>query len=234
MDLANGKVVRLSRGLRDQETVYGDDPVAWARRWEAEGALELHLVNLDGAFDGSDAGENPIAQVVAAVDVPVQFGGGIRDDGAFRRAVELGVAHTVFGTVAVKEPAVVERALASDADRVALAVDVKDGRVAIQGWEELSTHTPEEFCRSWYTRGVRRFIYTDVSRDGVMEGVNVDASERLARRLPEAKIIASGGIGRLEDLDALVRNAPSVYGVIVGRALYERRFTLPEAMGRVD
>jgi phosphoribosylformimino-5-aminoimidazole carboxamide ribotide isomerase len=228
IDLRGGRCVRLVRGEKGSETVYGEDPAAMASFWQSEGASYLHVVDLDAAFGGSRQ-IRAIASVLHAVHVPVQVGGGVRDVEDFAALLDTGASRVVFGTVAVERPEVVEKALAKDADAVAVAVDVKRGSVCLRGWTERTDVGPSELGRRWATAGVGTFIYTETSRDGTGDGLDVEATERFARAMGK-RTIASGGIGSLEHLRALSPLAAAgVEGVIVGRALYERSFTLEEA-----
>lgn len=228
VDLRHGRCVRLLRGEKGTENVYLDDPVAAALHWESEGASSLHVVDLDAAF-----GERPqrelVGAIVRSVEVPVQVGGGVRSVGDFVRLRDTGASRVVFGTVAIERPDVVEEALAQDREAVVLGVDVKGGRVALRGWTESDGTDPLELGRSWASAGVRRFVYTEVSRDGAMDGIDLEATGAFAREVKQP-VVASGGVGTLGHLRALRRlSGVGVDGVIVGTALYERVFSLGEA-----
>ena len=230
IDLKHGKCVRLRQGAKDSATVYGDDPQAIALRWHDEGATILHLVNLDGAFDDADA-ENLRAaeQIVTALDIPVQFGGGVRTAAQAATLFDLGVARVILGTVAVEKPELVGELVAKYG---AAGIDARDGRVLTHGWETDTAQPVIETARAMAALGVERIIYTDVSRDGMLTGVNVESTAELARE-SGLKIIASGGIGSLDDIRALRAVADAgIEGCIVGKALYEARFTLGEAMAK--
>lgn len=230
VDVRHGRAVRLLRGERGTERVYGSDPVETARRWEREGADVLHVVDLDAAF-GEEKQRPLLRRIVEAVSLPVQLGGGVRSAADFRELVDIGCWRVVFGTVALEKPGVVDEALALDAERVVVGLDVRDGAIAVRGWTESVNESAIEVARRFRERGVTTFVYTDVSRDGVMEGPNVEETVRLARA-SGARILASGGVGRLEHLESLSRAASAgadIEGVIVGKALYEEAFTLAEA-----
>ena len=235
IDIEDGKCVRLVRGERGTETVFGEDPVEVALAWQDQGARLLHVVDLDAAFQPGHGNRPAIARIVKAVGIPVQVGGGVRSLADFDRLLETGAARVVFGTAAVENPSVVREALGIAPQAVVVGVDVRDGKVAVRGWQEDSAQEPVELGKRWVEEGVDTFIYTDISRDGVLTGPNVAAVRRFARET-KARVVASGGIGSLEDLRRL-REAETdgVESAIVGRALYERIFTLAEAMqiGRV-
>lgn len=228
IDLRQGNCVRLVLGEKGSETRYASDPEAVAAHWESEGAPMLHVVDLDAAF-----GEPPqrplVERIVRRVAIPVQVGGGVRTLEDFRALRGAGAARVVFGTSAVENPQAVERALAEDRDEVVVGVDVKGGEVAVRGWTEGSRLDPLEVGRRWAGAGVRSFVYTEISRDGVMTGVDLESTARFARAT-RGSVVASGGVGSLDDLRDLKKIASAgVEGVIVGRALYEKVFTLSEA-----
>jgi phosphoribosylformimino-5-aminoimidazole carboxamide ribotide isomerase len=230
IDLRHGSAVRLVRGEKGSETRYGSDPEAMAVQWESEGASMLHLVDLDAAF-----GETPqraiVERIVRRAAIPVQVGGGVRTLEDFLALRGAGAARVVFGTAAAENPDVVSRALDEDGDGVVVGVDVKDGRVAVRGWTEGTGANPLDLGRKWATAGVGSFVYTEVARDGVMNGVDLSATASFARATG-GKVIASGGVGSLDHLRALKSIASAgIEGVIVGRALYEKAFTLAEAQG---
>ena len=235
IDIEDGKCVRLVRGERGTETVFGEDPVEVALAWQDQGARLLHVVDLDAAFQPDHGNRPAIARIVKAVGIPVQVGGGVRSLADFDRLLETGAARVVFGTAAVENPSVVREALGIAPQAVVVGVDVRDGKVAVRGWQEDSAQEPVELGKRWVEEGVDTFIYTDISRDGVLTGPNVAAVRRFARET-KARVVASGGVGSLDDLRRL-REAETdgVEAAIVGRALYERIFTLAEAMqiGRV-
>ena len=228
IDLRQGSCVRLVRGEKGSETRYGSDPEAMAAHWESEGASILHVVDLDAAF-----GETPqralVERIVRRVSIPVQVGGGIRTLEDFQRLRDAGAARMVFGTAAAERPEIVARALEEDGSKVVVGVDVKDGRTAVRGWTGSGKADPLELGRKWAAAGVRGFVYTEVARDGVMTGIDLRATEAFARA-SGGSVIASGGIGSLDHLRELGTIASAgIEGVIVGRALYEKAFTLAEA-----
>ncbi|MGH9321486.1 MAG: 1-(5-phosphoribosyl)-5-[(5-phosphoribosylamino)methylideneamino]imidazole-4-carboxamide isomerase [Vicinamibacteria bacterium] len=229
IDLRGGRCVRLVRGEKGSETRYAENAVAVASFWESQGASMLHVVDLDAAF-GEPNQRELLKQILRSVSIPVQVGGGVRSHEDFLELRDAGARRIVFGTLAAERPAaVVERALASDAEAVVVGVDVKEGRVAVRGWAERAGDDPIELGRRLRRSGARSFVYTEVGRDGVMEGLDLEATERFARAVG-GNVIASGGVGSLAHLEASRTLAASgVEGVIVGRALYERAFTLADA-----
>lgn len=228
IDVRGGQVVRLSQGEAARQQVYGHDPVAVARRFVDEGAEWLHVVDLDRAFgEGDNLGT--IRDIVAAVGsrVRIQLGGGLRSLDALRAALALGVARAVVGTSAALDPEFVPAAVSvGGTEGVAVGIDARDGRVAVRGWTETSAMTPEDLARGAVRAGVVTVIYTDITRDGMLQGPDLDGAVALQR--VGARVIASGGIATLEQLQAAC--AAGLAGAIVGRALYEGRFDLPAAL----
>ncbi len=230
IDLKGGKCVRLLRGDFGAETVYGDDPVAMGRRWVEEGAQYLHVVDLDAALSGAPVNGEAIAALCGALPVPVQVGGGIRTVERAARLLELGAARVIFGTAALEQPAVVAEACRRFPGRVAIGIDARGGQVAVKGWVETSALTALELARRFAGVGVACIIYTDIERDGTQQGVNVAATRALAEGAG-IPIIASGGVGSLADIAALLPCAAAgIAGVIVGRALYTGAVSLPAAL----
>jgi phosphoribosylformimino-5-aminoimidazole carboxamide ribotide isomerase len=229
IDLRAGRCVRLRQGRSDQATVFSDDPVATARQWTAAGASWLHVVILDGAFgEAAAANEQAIAGILGAVDVPVQLGGGLRDLAAVESALALGVARVVLGTVALTQPQVVGEAVRRfGPERVAVGIDARDGMVALRGWQETSAVSALDLACRLQLLGVRRAIYTDIARDGMLSGPNLPALRAMAGT--GLGVIASGGIACLEDLRAVAAIA-GVDGAIVGMALYTGAIDLPTAL----
>lgn len=227
-DLRQGRVVRLMQGDPDRETQYADDPLHVARRWQAAGTDWLHVVNLDGALDES-GGENLAAlERVLTTGLKVQFGGGMRDLADIRRALTLSVSRVVIGTAAVENPALVEAALAEfGPERIALGLDARDGVVRTHGWKEDTGITAVEMGQQWAEKGVRWVIFTDVARDGMGNGLNLDATVQLAQATG-LHVIASGGVASLEDVQRTYEAGLS--GVIIGRALYEGQVALEDAL----
>jgi len=230
IDLKGGKCVRLLRGDMQAETVYGDDPVAMGKRWVEEGAQYLHVVDLDGAVSGAPRNMDAITELCAALPIPIEVGGGVRSLGQAAALLEAGADRVIFGTAALAHPEVVGEACRRFAGKIAVGIDARDGRVAVQGWTETSAITAVELAQRVEALGVARVIYTDISRDGTQLGPNVEATRILAEavRIP---VTASGGVGSLADIERLLACATAgVDSVIVGRALYTGAVRLAEAM----
>ncbi|MCC6747771.1 MAG: 1-(5-phosphoribosyl)-5-[(5-phosphoribosylamino)methylideneamino]imidazole-4-carboxamide isomerase [Deltaproteobacteria bacterium] len=235
IDLRRGKVVRLAEGDPARQTTYGDDPAAVAEAWLAAGSRWLHVVNLDGAFDEADAGNRQAVRAIleraTGEGASVQLGGGLRSLAAVEEALALGVARVVLGTAAVEKPELVREALARFGSvRVAVGLDARDGLVRTRGWRDGAGVAPDELARGFGEDGLRTVIYTEISRDGLGTGVDVPACAALASATG-LEVIASGGVGSLEDLRRV--RAAGLPGVIVGRALYDGRFGLEEALAAV-
>jgi len=226
IDLKDGQCVRLRRGAMDEATVYSGDPAAQAGAWQDAGCEWLHVVDLNGAFAGRSVNGEAVAAILAAARVPVQLGGGIRDMAAVARWLEAGVRRVILGSAAVKTPALVHEACRAFPGRIAVGIDARDGVVATEGWAESSGVAALELALRFEDAGAAAIIYTDIGRDGMLTGLNVDATLALAARLA-TPVIASGGAGSLEDLTnlaAAARDARArIDGVIVGRALYDGR-----------
>ena len=231
IDLKGGKCVRLRRGEMDQATVYADDPVAQAVAWRDAGFRWLHVVDLDGAFAGRPVNADAVVGILAAVDIPVQLGGGIRDIAAIETWIGAGVRRVILGSAAAKNPALVLEACRTFPGRIAVGIDARDGYVATEGWAETSTMPASELALRFEDAGVTAIIYTDIGRDGMLAGLNLDQTVGLATKLT-TPVIASGGVGSLDDLAALGRVAAGtrIEGVIVGRALYDGRVTPSAAL----
>jgi phosphoribosylformimino-5-aminoimidazole carboxamide ribotide isomerase len=229
IDILDGRAVRLAQGDYDRETPYDEDPVAAARRWEQEGARWLHVVDLDGAREGEPINLDHVRRIVAAVGIPIQLGGGLRDSKKVEEALSAGAERVVLGTAAARDPDVAEAIAAAHPERVVAAVDAREGKVTAEGWTAPAGIGPAELARTLSDRGLNRFVYTPVEVDGLMEGPDLD-SLRTVAGATEAELIYSGGIGSLEDLRALAElGLKNLGGAIVGRALYERRFGVAEA-----
>jgi phosphoribosylformimino-5-aminoimidazole carboxamide ribotide isomerase len=226
IDLLGGKAVRLEEGRRDRATVFHDHPAQLVAELARDGADRLHVVDLDGAFAGAPHQIELVREIVAASPLPVEVGGGIRDRAAIDRVIELGAAFVVLGTAAVRSPALVEEACRAYPGRVIVAVDARDGVVAVDGWNASGDVTAIELGKRAASWGAAALLYTDVSRDGLHVGPNVEVTAQLARAV-ECEVIASGGVGSLDDL-ARLREA-GIAAVIVGRAIYDKRFTVAEA-----
>lgn len=230
IDLKDGKCVRLRQGRMEEDTVFSDDPVAVARRWVEAGAKRLHLVDLNGAFAGRPVNEEVIRAIVQEFpDVPVQVGGGIRDDETIDRYLAMGARWVIIGTRAVNTPHFVADVCAEFPGHIIVGLDAKNGKVAIDGWSKLSHHDVADLAKHFENDGVEAIIFTDISRDGMMGGVNVESTVALARTL-SIPVIASGGITTLDDIRKLVAvEAEGIGGAIIGRALYEGTLDLAEA-----
>jgi phosphoribosylformimino-5-aminoimidazole carboxamide ribotide isomerase len=234
IDIRGGKAVRLTQGDYERETAYDDDPVVAARRWVDGGARWLHVVDLDGARAGAPVNLEHVRRIVAAVSVPVQLGGGLRDSKKVEEAISSGAERIVLGTAAVRDPDMAEAIAAAHGDRVVVSVDSRSGKVAAEGWTEASDLGTGEVIAALSDRGIRRFVYTPVDVDGLMEGPDLD-SLREAAKVTEGELIYSGGVGSLDDLRALADlGLDNLGGVIVGRALYEQRFTVAEAQAVLE
>lgn len=234
IDLRNGKVVRLEYGDPERQTVFGDDPVATAQQWIAAGAEWLHVVNLDGAFGGASGANWQAVEQIARLGVKVQFGGGIRSLKDAALAFGRGVTRVVMGTAAIEEPDIVEDVIVRfGAERVAVGIDARDGVVKTRGWQEATAVSPIELGLQMTGLGVETVIYTDISRDGVLTGPNAQATGELARETG-LEVIASGGVAALDDIVKLSQMTSfGIGGVIVGRALYDGKVDLAEAIAAV-
>ena len=228
IDLKDGQCVRLRLGDMEQSTIFNDDPAAQARDFAEAGCEWLHLVDLNGAFAGKPVNAEAVEEILAAVDVPVQLGGGIREMAMIDAWLERGVRRVILGTAAVKDPMLVKEACRNWPGRVAVGIDAKGGKVAVEGWAEFSELTAAELAARFSDAGVAAIIHTDVDRDGVLAGPNVAATSALADAT-HIPVIASGGVSSLEDLAAL-RAVGNIAGAISGRALYDGRIVLGEAL----
>ena len=223
IDLKSGQCVRLRLGDMAQATVFNDDPAAQARIFESQGFRYLHIVDLDGAFSGKPENATAVEAILGAITIPAQLGGGIRDLATIEAWLAKGIARVILGTVAVRNPALVREACAAFPGRVAVGIDAKGGKVAVEGWAETSELTALDLARRFEDAGVSAIIYTDIDRDGVLEGLNLPATVALSRsvRIP---VIASGGLASLQDIhDLLAPENAGLEGAITGRALYDGR-----------
>lgn len=237
IDLKDGRCVRLKQGDMATATVFSDDPVAMAKHWAAQGAKRLHIVDLNGAIAGRPKNEKVIRAIIAAVgeQVPIQLGGGIRDLDAIESYLDAGVTYVVIGTAAVKNPGFLSDACYAFPGHVIAGLDAKDGKVAVEGWSKLTGHDVLDLAKKYEDYGIEALIYTDIGRDGMMNGINIEATLRLAQST-KTPIIASGGLNSVEDVEAICRElAPEgVIGTIAGRALYEGKIELKQAQAAAD
>lgn len=230
IDIKGGKCVRLFKGRFDDVTVYGDSPAEMAKKWEAQGGEFIHVVDLDGALKGHGVNAEKIKEICESVSVPVQTGGGIRTMADIEAKLECGISRVIIGTKAVSDSEFVKEAVAKYGDKIVIGIDAKDGMVAVEGWEKTSDFTAVEFAKKMVSLGVKTIVYTDIATDGTLAGPNVEAMREMADAV-DADIIASGGIGSLEDILSL--KDTGVEGVIVGKALYTNRVDLKEAVEKV-
>lgn len=235
IDLRGGAAVRLVQGDFDRITTFNDDPVAQAREFAAAGATHLHVVDLDGALEGTPVHAPVIAQVAAAFPGVVELGGGLRDRAAVETAIATGITRVVVGTAALEDAEFVRWAAGRLGDKLVVSLDAKDGRVATHGWTQVSDRLAVDVAAELAQTGVRHLLYTDIGRDGTLEGPNLAALKRVAQAAPPLGILASGGISSLDDLAAIAEmRVPNIKGIIVGRALYDGRFTVPEALATLE
>ncbi len=227
IDLRGGKVVRLLKGDYDQMTVYSDDPLAICKGFKAAGAEYLHVVDLDGAKDGTTENFEVIKQLVKEGGLKVEVGGGIRNEEVIKRYIEIGVLRVILGTIAVTDPGFVKKMTAKYKDKIAVGVDIKDGMVATHGWTKVSELECFDFCRTLSSFGVQTVICTDISKDGLLAGTNLELYKRLGAEF-SLDIVASGGVTTLDDVKAL--SDMGIYGAILGKALYAGKIDLKEAI----
>jgi len=236
IDLKDGKCVRLQQGDMNAATTFGDDPAAMARRWLDAGARRLHLVDLNGAFAGRPVNEGAVKSILRVVgdSIPVQLGGGIRDLDTIERYLDDGISYVVIGTAAVKNPGFMKDACSAFGGHVIVGLDAKDGKVATDGWSKLTGHEVLDLARKFEDYGVEAVIYTDIGRDGMLTGVNVEATVKLAQALT-IPVIASGGLAGMADIEKLCAvEADGVSGVICGRSIYSGALDFAAAQKRAD
>lgn len=236
IDLKDGHCVRLRQGEMDDATVFSEDPRAMARLWLDKGARRLHLVDLNGAFAGKPKNEAVIKAICEEVgdDIPVQLGGGIRDLDTIERYLDDGISYVIIGTAAVKNPGFLHDACSAFPGHIIVGLDAKDGKVAVDGWSKLTGHDVVDLAKKFEDYGVESVIYTDIGRDGMLNGVNIEATVRLAQAL-RIPVIASGGITDLKDIDALCSvEQEGIIGAITGRAIYEGTLDFEAAQARAD
>ncbi len=236
IDLKDGHCVRLKQGDMDQSTTFGEDPAAMARRWVDAGARRLHLVDLNGAFAGKPKNFAAIKAILKEVgdDIPVQLGGGIRDLDTIEKYIDGGLRYVIIGTAAVKNPGFLKDACTAFGGHIIVGLDARDGKVATDGWSKLTGHEVADLGKKFQDWGVESIIYTDIGRDGMLSGINIDATVRLAQALT-IPVIASGGLGSMEDIEQLCAvEEEGVEGVICGRAIYSGDLDFAAAQARAD
>ncbi|HDR46373.1 MAG TPA: 1-(5-phosphoribosyl)-5-[(5-phosphoribosylamino)methylideneamino]imidazole-4-carboxamide isomerase [Geoalkalibacter subterraneus] len=230
IDLKEGQCVRLEQGLMDKATVYGKDPAAQALAWQEQGAELLHIVDLDGAFAGVPKNREAISSIVAALDIPAQIGGGIRDLDTIAAYLDLGIKRVILGTVAKENPELVKEACNRFPGSIVVGIDARDGFVAVRGWADVTEKKASELAKEMEGYGVEAIIYTDIARDGMMQGPNIRTTGELARSI-SIPVIASGGVSRLQDIQDLMQlEADGVVGAITGKAIYSGALNLREAI----
>ncbi|MFC1567026.1 1-(5-phosphoribosyl)-5-[(5-phosphoribosylamino)methylideneamino]imidazole-4-carboxamide isomerase [bacterium] len=233
IDLRDGKCVRLIQGDYSKETIYFDDPAEVAKRWKTGGAERIHLVDLDGALKGSSINFKTIEKIRASVDCALELGGGIRDMETVQKYFDLGIDKLILGSVAVKNPEFVKEVCEKFKDKIIVGIDARDGKVATQGWTEVSQVSHIEFAKKMEELGVAEFIFTDISRDGMLEGVNITAVKEFAQSI-KVNMIVSGGVASLKDIENVqVLGVSNISGIIIGKALYTDQFTLEEAIEKL-
>lgn len=231
IDLKNGQCVRLKQGRFDDVTSYGDDPVQRAKIWEEAGATYIHVVDLDGARTGNSYNLEAIKKIVAAVNVPVQTGGGIRSMRDIEQRIDAGVSRVIIGTAAVNNPELVKEAVRVYGDKIAVGIDASKGMVATDGWEKISDVPAIELCKKMAEIGVKTVVYTDISKDGMMSGPNIESTKELVEQ-SGINIIASGGVSTMSDLEGV--ESINAQGVIIGKALYQGALDLKEIIERFE
>ncbi|MEN9419632.1 MAG: phosphoribosylformimino-5-aminoimidazole carboxamide ribotide isomerase HisA [Pseudomonadota bacterium] len=236
IDLKDGKCVRLQQGDMNASTTFGDDPAAMARRWIDAGARRLHLVDLNGAFAGRPVNEGAVKSILREVgdEIPVQLGGGIRDLDTIERYLDDGISYVIIGTAAVKNPGFLKDACSAFGGHIIVGLDAKDGKVATDGWSKLTGHLVTDLARKFEDYGVEGVIYTDIGRDGMLTGLNIEATVRLAQAL-SIPVIASGGLSGMADIEQLCAvEAEGIGGVICGRSIYTGELDFAAAQARAD
>lgn len=236
VDIRGGRAVRLAGGAFDRETVYDADPLDAARRWVQGGARALHVVDLDGARTGAPVNLDQVRRIAAAVDVPVEVGGGLRDAAAVAAVLEAGAARAILGTAALRDPGFAERMAASHgAQRIVASVDARRGRVAVAGWTEDSDVTDEAALSVLREHGVTQFVYSSIDRDGMLGGPDITAVQRVCAAVPDCDVVYSGGVATVDDVARVAGvGRPALQGVIVGTALFEGRLTVADGQAALD
>lgn len=236
IDLKDGRCVRLKQGDMETATVFSDDPVTMARHWAAQGARRLHIVDLNGAVAGKPKNEKVIREMIAAVGdtLPIQLGGGIRDLDTIESYIDAGVGYVIIGTAAVKNPGFLHDACYAFPGHIIVGLDAKDGKVAVEGWSKMTGHDVVDLGRKFEDYGVEALVYTDIGRDGMLTGVNVEATLKLAQAI-RTPVIASGGLSSVKDVQAVCKLVPEgIVGAIAGRALYEGKLDFRKAQAAAD
>lgn len=234
IDIKEGMCVRLEQGLMERDTVFNDDPGAQALLWQDQGAELLHIVDLDGAFAGEPKNRAAIEAIVRSVTIPTQLGGGIRDIATIAAYLSLGIGRVIIGTAAQRNPELVKEACQKFPGRIVVGIDAKDGMVAVQGWAEVTGITAVDLARKFEGYGVAAIIYTDISRDGMLQGPNIEATRQLAEAI-SIPVIASGGLSSLKDIEKLMAiESSGVTGVITGKAIYTGAINLAEAIALMN
>jgi phosphoribosylformimino-5-aminoimidazole carboxamide ribotide isomerase len=237
IDLKDGRCVRLQQGDMNSATVFGDDPVAMAKHWAAQGARRLHIVDLNGAVAGRPKNEKVIREMIKAVGdtLPIQLGGGIRDLDTIESYIDAGVTYVIIGTAAVKNPGFLSDASYAFPGHIIAGLDAKDGKVAVEGWSKMTGHDVADLAKKYEDYGVEALVYTDIGRDGMMTGVNIEATLKLAQAI-KIPLIASGGLNSISDVEAVCKTLmpEGVIGAITGRALYEGKIDFRKAQAAAD
>ena len=237
LDIKDGHCVRLKQGRMDDATVFSDDPVGMAKHWKSEGARRLHVVDLNGAAAGKPKNEAVIRAILQALgdSLPMQLGGGIRDLDTIERYLDLGVGYIIIGTAAVKNPGFLQDACTAFSGHIMVSLDAKDGKVAVEGWSKMTGHDVVDLAKKYEEYGVEALIYTDIGRDGMMTGINIEATFKLAQAI-KIPLIASGGLNSIKDLETVCQKLvpEGVIGAITGRALYEGKIDFKQAQAAAD
>lgn len=236
IDLKDGRCVRLQQGDMDSATVFSEDPVAMARHWAGQGARRLHIVDLNGAIAGKPKNEKVIREMISAVGdtLPIQLGGGIRDLDTIESYIDAGVGYVIIGTAAVKNPGFLHDACYAFPGHIIVGLDAKDGKVAVEGWSKMTGHDVVDLGKKFEDYGLEALVYTDIGRDGMLTGVNVEATLKLAQAI-KIPIIASGGLSSVKDVQAVCKLVPEgIVGAIAGRALYEGKLDFKKAQAAAD
>lgn len=227
IDIKDNKCVRLLQGDFDKVNIYGDDPSEMAKKWEDKGSQFIHIVSLNGARGEGNMNDESIKKILQTVNIPIQIGGGIREEKRVKELLDLGVNRVILGSMAVKNKELLEELVKKYKDKIVVSIDAKDGKVATEGWEEVSSVDSLQLCKELEEIGVKTIVYTDISKDGMMAGPNFDIYEKLSKET-NLDIIASGGVTTIDDVTKL--NSMNLYGAIIGKALYENKIELKEVL----